>query len=258
MTNLADLDRALAEFLEDGPNTAPEAPVIAALAHARTTPRRPDPFAWLRSDAMAAPRRPVFGLRPALILAVVALVAASIGIAVVGSRPHLPAIVVPGSPVTSGSPSSAPTIGPSIAPSSAPSATLFSEQVDMLVSAGGPLVVSVKDTTGDLADASSLQPRDGASVGGDAVAIVADPADGQALIVTWGGTPCEREGGVQVDERKHQLEISRETCEGDLLPLDRILRLQFQSRVAPADWAGHIIAIPLESGPSPEPDSAAP
>ena len=40
MTNLVDLDRALAAFLEDGPNTAPEAPVIAAMAHARTTPRR--------------------------------------------------------------------------------------------------------------------------------------------------------------------------------------------------------------------------
>jgi hypothetical protein len=253
MTNLADLDRALAEYLEDGPNTAPEAPVIAALAHARTTPRRPDPFAWIRSDVMAAPRARILGLRPSLVLAIVALVAASIGIAVVGSRPQAPAVVVPGPSVSPAPPSIAPSIAPSIGP-----ATFFFEQVTMVVSAGGPFIVSVNDTTGDLVGASSLQPGDGASVGNEEVLIVADPADPSALVVTWSGTPCEGEGGLQVDERTHEVEVAREVCEGDLLPLDRILRLQFQAPVAAADWTGRIVAIPQETGPGPTPDVQAP
>jgi hypothetical protein len=254
MTNLADLDRALAEFLEDGPNTAPEAPVIAALAHARTTPRRSDPLAWLRPDVMAAPRGRILGLRPSLVLAVVALVVASIGIAVVGSRQQTPAVVVPSPSTTPVQPSNAPSIGPSIAPS----ATFFFEQIRMLVTAGGPFVVSVNDTTGDLVGASSLQPGDGASVGNDEVRIGADPADPKALIVTWSGTPCEGEAGLQVDERTREIEVGREVCEGDSLPLDRILRLQFRTSVAGADWTGSIVDIPLETGPAPSPDVSAP
>jgi hypothetical protein len=250
MTNLADLDRALAEFLEDGPNTAPEAPVIAAMAHARTTPRRPDPLRRFRPDVMAAPRGRILGLRPSLVLAVVALVVASVGIAVVGSRQQAPAVVVPSPSTTPVQPSNAPSIGPS--------AAFFFEQIGMLVSAGGPFVVSVNDTTGDLVGASSLQPGDGARVGNDEVRIGADPADPQALIATWSGTPCEGEAGLQVDERMHEIEVGREVCAGDSLPLDRILRLQFQTPVAAADWTGRIVDIPLETGPAPSPDVSAP
>jgi hypothetical protein len=249
MTNLADLDRALAEFLEDGPNTAPEAPVIAALAHARTTPRRPDPLAWLRSDVMAAPRGRILGLRPSLVLAIVALVAASVGIAVVGSRQQAPAVVVPSPTTTPFQPSSAPSIGPSIGP--AP----FSRPVTMLVSAGDSYVIQVSDTTSDLIDARSLKPGDGASVGTDEMQIVADPADPKALILTWQGTPCERNGSLNVDERSHDLVVRREQCEGDALPLDRVVRLQFATQVDPTVWSSTLLytsfpqesAVPAES-----------
>jgi hypothetical protein len=254
MTNLVDLDRALAEFLEDGPNTAPEAPVIAALAHARTTPRRPDPFAWLRSDAMAAPRSRILGLRPSLVLAVVALIAASIGIAVVGSRPQVPAVVVPGPSESPPQPSN-PVL---VSQSPEPSPVIYFQQVAVLVSAGEPFIVNVNDTTGDLLDATSLPPGDGASVGNDEVRIVADPADPKALIVTWSGTPCEGEGGMQVDERTHEVEVGREVCQGDSLPLDRILLLQFGTAGAAADWTGRIVAIPRETGPAPTPQVSAP
>ena len=247
MTNLADLDRALAEFLEDGPNTAPEAPVIAAMAHARTTPHRPDLLRRLRSDVMA-PRRTGLGGRPGLVFAGLALVIALVGVAVVGSRPQAPAVVVPGPSATPAQESSAPSIAPSIGP-----ATFFFEQVPVLVSAGGPFIVSVNDTTGDLVGASSLQPGDGASVGSDEVLIVSDLADPTALVVTWSGTPCEGEGGMQVDEGTHEIEVAREVCEGDLLPLDRILRLKFRAPVAAADWTGRIVAIPQETGPAPTP-----
>ena len=239
MTNLADIDRALAEFLEDGPNTAPEAPVIAALAHARTTPRRPDPFAWLRSDVMAAPRGRILGLRPSLVLAIVALIAASIGIAVVGTRPQAPAVVVPGPSATPAQPSSAPSIGPA----------LFSRPVAMLVSAGDSYLIQVTDTTGDLVDARSLTPGDGASVGMDELQIVADPADPKALILTWQGTPCESNGTLDVDERSHNLEVRREQCVGDTLPLDRVVRLQFATPVEPTVWSYTLLytSFPHES-----------
>jgi hypothetical protein len=227
MTNLNDLDRALAEFLEDGQNTAPEAPVIAALAHARTTPRRPDPLAWLRPDVMAAPRGRILGLRPSLVLAVVALVVASIGIAVVGSRQRAPAVVVPGPSATPAQPSIAPSIGP------AP----FSRPVTMLVSVGDSYPIQVSDTTGELIDARSLQPGDGASVGSDELQIVGDPADPKALILTWQGTPCESDGSLDVDERSHNLLVRREQCTGDALPLDRVVRLQLASQVDPTVWS---------------------
>jgi hypothetical protein len=249
MTNLADLDRALTEFLEDGPNTAPEAPVIAAMAHARTTPRRPDPFAWLRSDAMAAPRRQILGLRPALILAVVALIGASIGIAVVGSRPQLPAIVVPGSPESPPQPSNLALTSPSPAASLAPQRSPYDLPITMLVSAGQPYPVQVSDTTGALLDGTSLQPGDGASVGNDEVRIVADPRDLAALIVTWSGTPCESSGSLHVDERTHVIEIGREVCEGDALPVDRIMRLQFENDVTAADWTSMLVGVPQPSTP---------
>ena len=245
MTNLADLDRALTEFLEDGPNTAPEAPVIAALAHARTTPRRPDPLAWLRSDAMAAPRGRILGLRPSLILAVVALIAASIGIAVVGSRPQAPAVVVPGpsaSPPQSSTPASPP------AASLAPQRSPYDLPITMLVSAGQPYPVEVSDTTGALLDATSLQPGDGASVGNDEVRIDADPRDLAALVVTWSGTPCESSGSLHVDERAHVIEIGREVCEGDALPVDRIMRLQFEKDVTAHEWTSKFV-LPQPSTP---------
>jgi hypothetical protein len=239
MTNLADLDRALAEFLEDGPNTAPEAPVIAALAHARTTPRRPDPLAWLRSDVMAAPRGRILGLRPSLVLALVALIAASIGIAVVGSRQQAPAVVAPTPSTAPTQPSSVPSIGP------AP----FSRPVPMLVSAGDSYLIQVNDTTGDLIDARSLTPGDGASVGMDELQIVADPADPKALILTWQGTPCESNGTLDVDEQSHNLVVRREQCVGDALPLDRVVRLQFATQVDPTVWSSTLLytSFPHES-----------
>ena len=233
MTNLVDLDRALAAFLEDGPNTAPEAPVIAALAHARTTPRRPDPLRRLRADVMTTPWRP-FGLRPALVLGLLALLAAGIAVAV-GSRPsEQPAVVVP-------SPTAAPSAGPSAAPTASPGPTTaapFSRSITMLVSGGQPYPVQISDVTGELTDARSLQPGDGASV--DGIEVKVDPADPTALIVTWVGTPCEQNGSLKVDEGAHTIAILRDPCQGDTFPLDRIIRLKFAGFVQAGDWAASI------------------
>jgi hypothetical protein len=234
MTNLADFDRSLAEFLADGPNTAPEAPVIAALAHARTTPRRPDPLRAFRPDVMGLPRR-VFGLRPGFVLAAAALGLALIGVAVVGSRQNQ---VAPPEP--------APSVLPAASPAATPSP--FSALVTMLVSAGQPYAVTVSDVTGELVDAVSVQPGDGATIGDGDVRIAADPSNPHALVVTWQGIPCETEGSLLVDETANLVDVTRRACQsGDQLPLDRIVRLTFDSTVAPDDWTGSIVAAPTPS-----------
>ena len=251
MTNLDDFDRSLAAFLADGPNTAPEAPVVAALAHARTSPRRPDPFRFLRADAMA-PRRGVGALRPGLVVAVVALAVAAAGIAVVGSRQPDDAVL----PI----PSSAPPSGPTASGDSSPIPTgppVFSSDVTMLVSAGQPFSVGVSDATGDVVDAVSLQPGDGATVGTNDIRIIADPGDASAFIVTWQGTPCETGGSIRVDETAKVIEVGRQRCVGDLLPLDRILRLQFRSQMSEGEWSGTFVDPPAPSlGPGESPSTA--
>lgn len=243
MTNLDDLDRSLGDFLADGPNTAPEAPVIAALAHARTTSRRPDLLLRLRSDAMAHSRPSRMGWRPALVLAAIALVVTSFGVAVVGSRISGPSIVPPGpsgvpGPVTSPVPSPVPSTGP------------FSADVPMIVAAGGPLTVRVTDTTGELISAQSLQTGDGMSVDPTTIQIEPDPADANALVVTWTGAPCETVGLVTVDEIGHLLSIGRQGCTGDATGFDRVLRLAFSSPAAADAWSSTFVEGPAPTGPT--------
>lgn len=222
MTNLDDFDRSLGDFLAGGPVTAPEAPVIAALAHARTTPRRPDPFARFRSDAMARPRGAM--VRPGFVLAALALVAASVGIAVIGSRPRVPAIVVGPTPS---------------APAATPLATMpapYSTSFPLILAGGNPFTMTVTDDTGILFGAESGRPvGDGASV--DGVRVEADPTDPRSLLVTWVGTPCETRAAMTVDRYQRTISIQSERCSGDTLPYDRVVRLQFGTDVRPGDWS---------------------
>ena len=200
MTNLIDLDRALAAFLEDGPNTAPEAPVIAGLAHARTSPRRPDPFLRFRSDVMAPPR--AFGAlsRPGLLVGLAALLIAGVAVAVIGSRANEPSVVTPG-PSTTAAPT--PSAEPSILP-----VPLFSGEVQLVLAAGQPMTVSVSDTTGALVAATSGTPGDGASGEEGKVDVAADPADPHVLIAKWIGMPCETGATMVVDEAASTMSIS--------------------------------------------------
>jgi hypothetical protein len=234
MTNLDDFDRALGEFLRDGPTVAPEPPVIAAMAHARTTPRRRDPFGAFRTDVMAPPVR-LAGLRPGIVLAGAALILAALGIALLGG----------------GRDQQAPP-APTETPSGRPSST--TRTVPMIVTAGGPLVVTVSDTSGFLLEATSLQPGDGGSVPEGEARIGADPlGDLNAMVVTWTGLPCETTGSVRVDEGSKTITVSRTTCGGDTVPLDRVLRLRFAGPAQAAAWRGFVgsdVASPAASAPA--------
>ena len=123
-----DFDRLLGEWLEDGPTQARHEAIERAIAHARSHPRRPDPFAFLRRSAMTSRTTPIV-LRPAWILLLLSLLLAAVVAAVgIGSRNDAPVVVVP-SPTAAASPTGAtsPTTSPSPATiataSPAPTAT---------------------------------------------------------------------------------------------------------------------------------------
>ena len=84
MNQTSDLDRLLDDWLTDGPNRAPDQPIIAASQFARTHPRRPDPLRIFRSDPMADRRRTPFGVQPGLVFALLALVVAIVAAGVIG------------------------------------------------------------------------------------------------------------------------------------------------------------------------------
>lgn len=234
MTNLDDFDRSLGSFLADGPTIAPEAPVVAALAHARTTPRRRDPFAALRRDAMARPFA-LGGSRAGLVFAALALVVASIGIAIVGSRP------------------SDLTVPPSASPEpSGPAPATYSATITLRVRGGQPIALAVTDATGELAAAVSGQPGDGASIDAAHARIEPAPGDATGLIVTWAGSPCETSGAMLVDEGTRRITITAEPCggDGDAIAFDRVVVLRFAAAVDAGAWTSIVLT---GLGPSGEP-----
>jgi hypothetical protein len=237
MTNLNDFDRSLGDFLADGPNLAPEAPVIAALAHARTTPRRPDPLLRLRSDVMARPRVGALGLRPGLVFAALALALTSVGVAVIGSRPNDLSV--------------GPVPTPSAPRGTLPAATMpapFRVDIPLTLFGGSPFTLTVVDDTGVLSGAESGQPvGDGGSVEG--VAITAVPDDPRALLVTWVGTSCETGATLTVDGRQRTISIVSQECAGDTFPYDRVVRLGFSNTVRPGEWTATNVAGPEATDP---------
>ena len=240
MTNLADFDRALAAFLEDGPNTAPEAPVIAAMAHARTTPRRPDPLRLFRQDVMA-PRRAVSSRGVAAIGLAVVLIA-GLGVAV-GSRPTNPAVVPPSDSVL---PSPSFSVAPSPSPSD-PVRSPFSTTITLAVSAGSPIRLVVSDQSGALRDATTGTPGDGASVEMGLVSVTADPGDPNVLIATWTGGPCESTAAMTVNETTSTISVTVGSCSGDAIALDRVVRLTFDTPMDAGDWHGNVTETRIES-----------
>jgi hypothetical protein len=225
-----DLDRALAEWLSEGPARAPEPPIAAAVEHARGNPRRRDPLAAFRSDPMAPRGRSILGVRPALVLAVVALVAAAVAIGVVGSRPG----ITP--PLTSPSPTP-PVASP--APTLAPAPTPIT--VAIIDAYGKDVSATIVDASGLLGGASSDQPSEGGVAEGLAVT-----NDGpNRLRLEWTDLTCGRDYRVTIDASATAIAVSREACGGDLLPMDRILVLEFSGPIDAGDVTG-TVDLPIQ------------
>jgi hypothetical protein len=237
MTNLADLDRALAAFLEDGPNAAPEAPIIAAMAHARTTPRRPDLLRAFRSDVMA-PRR-AFNGRGVAALGLATLLMAGLGVAVIGSRPTNPAVVPPSDsvlPTQSGQPS--PSLAPLQSPAPSEPATPGPHQplgspavppihVALRTTGGNPASVDVVDESGMLANAVSGNPPENVDQDG----FRATNDDPTTVRLTWVGSPCDTVHRLTIDSTLATLTLDRPRCGGDAVPVFRELILRFSRPV---------------------------
>ena len=216
MNTSPDLDRQLAAWLEDGPTQAPERALDAALAHAARHPRRFDPLAFMRRDAMPA-------TRPSAVMRPLAL-AAAFSIAAVGGRFREAPVIVP-PPVVS--PSVAPSVAPSASvepsPSASPSVSAGVIHVDLIESVGQDASIDIVDRSGTLVRAASGTPGDGGSVADGQIQIVADTADPATLVLTWTMT------------------IDRPACSGDSIPVDHVLRLTFDQPVDPATITGSVV-----------------
>ena len=238
MTSTNELDRLLGEWLDDGPNRAPDRPLELALAHARSHPRRRDLFGLLRPDAMAPQSRGfAFRLRPALVLAVVALLLAAVAIGIGGPKPTA---IVP-APSASASPSAAASPSPS---SSSSGQRSFGILVDLTVPEGQPQTVDVFDASGKLVDARSGSPtgETGQSFPFDAVEVT--NIDATTLQLGWSGYPCKTDHQLLIELDPTVMTLLRPACAGttDTIAIDRILILQFSE---PIDAKSVKIALKL-------------
>jgi len=232
MTTLNDFDRVLGEWLHEGPNRSPDRPVDLAVEHARSHPRRPDPIAFLRADPMAPPFRGLgMGLRPAMILATVALLLAVAAIGVGGPKPS---VVLPNlSPSASPSLSPIPSSSPNPSPTGPASAGIL---VDLVVAAGQPQTVDVIDESGRLLEATSGSPTgDGQSFPSDAVEVT--NIDATTLQLGWAGFPCRTDHELRIGSDPRLMTLVRPPCEGvtDSIGLDRILILRFSEPIVAAE-----------------------
>jgi hypothetical protein len=234
MTTLNDFDRVLGEWLNEGPNRAPDRPIDLAVEHARSHPRRPDPIGFLRPDPMARPFRGLgMGLRPAMILATLALLlAAVVAIGVGGPKQS---VVVP-NPTPSASP------GPSANPSSSPNPSPTGPAsvgivVDLTVAAGEPQTVEVIDDSGTLLEASSGSPGEGQGFPSDSVEVT--NIDANTLQLGWAGFPCRTDHELRIGIDPRVMALVRPPCEGvtDAIGVDRILILRFSDPIVATDVA---------------------
>jgi hypothetical protein len=226
MTASTDFDRALREWFETETTRAPEAPILAALEHARRHPRRGDPFRRLRPDPMPARARAAVG-RPVLVLVALGLLlAAAVGFAVVGSpRPAVvpPAPTSPASAPATATPTPPPTLGPDPVPFTVPIET----------GTAAVIRVTIEDHSRLLAGA-----RSGAPVGGGSVLIGAvrvENEDATTLRLTWTDAVCSSDHRLVIDDPGTTMTFERPPCRGDATALDRVLVLEFETPIDASD-----------------------
>jgi hypothetical protein len=223
MTALNDFDQVLEKWLHEGPNRAPDRPVEVAMEHARSHPRRRDPLGFLRPDPMAPRSRGLgMGLRPALMLAVLGLLLATVAIGVGG--PRQPSVVPP---------DTSPTASPSASPVPSPSATgAAGILVELVVAAGEPQTVDVIDESGKVLEATSGTPSgDGQGFPSDDVVVT--NIDASTLQLGWAGFPCRTDHDLLVGTDPLVMTLGRPPCQGvtDSIGVDRILILRFSEPI---------------------------
>ena len=229
MTTPNEHDRRIAAWFQDAPPRVPERTIDAALAHARSHPRRRDPFAALRRDPMGSggfgPGRMA---QPLPLLAAIGLLlaAAFAGAAVGGWFDRGPAVVPPVSPLPSAvPPSAAPSVGPSPSPI----------RVDLIERVGSDAFIDITDQSLTLTSAVSGDPGDNVDVAPDRVQVENDASDPATVVLTWAGGSCDTSHQLMIAADGRTLRLTRQACEGDSLGgLGHVLRLTFDGP-APAE-----------------------
>ena len=226
MTSTNEFDRVLGEWLNEGPNRAPDRPIELSLQHARSHPRRRDPLGFLRPDPMG--RRPSgLALRPVMVYAVLGLLLAAVVAVGVGGLPRQPAVLPPTT--------NQPTASPEPSTSQSQSASPFN--VALTVPAGEPQTVEVIDGSGLIDEAMSGEPNGegGQSVPFDSVEV--SNLDATTLQLAWAGYPCKTDHTLTIEPDGRTMTLKRPACAGDTdtIGIDRILTLRFSQEVASAD-----------------------
>ena len=232
MTTPNEQDRRIASWFQDTQGRLPERAIEAALAHARTHPRRRDPFAALRRDRMGSGG---FGLgrlaQPLPLVAAVGLLlaAAFAGAAVGGWFDREPAVVPP---VVSPSPSVAP---PSDAPTVEPSPATI--RVDLIEHVGDDAFIDITDQSFTLTEAVSGDPADRVDAPEGQVRVENDPTDPATIVLSWASGSCDTSHQLVIGAEGRTMQMTRQPCEGDALGgLGHVLRLTFDAPAPAAEF----------------------
>lgn len=122
----------------------------------------------------------------------------------------------------------------------ASAATSVMHVVDLVDHVGVDAMINVNDRTGQLIRGESGEPGDGGSVEDGQVKVTADAADPKTLILEWTGSPCEAAYSMELTA-VHTMTITRPVCGGDSIPVDRVLRLTFDTAIDPATVTGTVV-----------------
>ena len=225
-----DLDRRLDDLLADGPSTAPDRAIGAALDHARRHPRRLDPILVLRRDPMGSARAASARRIATLVAAAALLIAVALAAATVGGVFERRSAVVP--PIPSASPSASVTPSPSAVPSAtpAPSASSAVVRVDLVDDIGGSAFVEISDLSGTLTTARSGQASEGSEVAADigVTNLAGDPA---SIVLTWVGCPSDTRHVLTIATDGRTMTLDQPACVGDAVGVERVLVLTFSGPV---------------------------
>jgi hypothetical protein len=226
MNEPQDLDRRLDDWLADGTSIAPERAIATALDHARRHPRRRDPLAVMRRDAMGSTASGSVRRTVTLVAAAALLLAAGLAAATVGGLFERRAVIVPPEPSASPTASVAPQVSASPVPSPVASPSPAVIRVDLVDDIGGHAFVEVTDESGTLVTARSGQQSEGSEPASD-IGVANLPNDPASVVLTWVGCPSDTRHVLTIDPDGRTMTLDQPVCQGDTVGVARVLVLTF-------------------------------
>lgn len=226
MNEPQDLDRRLEDWLADGTSIAPERAIGTALDHARRHPRRRDPLAVMRRDAMGSTASGSVRRTVTLVAAAALLLAAGLAAATVGGLFERRAVIVPPEPSASPTASVAPQVSASPVPSPVASPSPAVIRVDLVDDIGGQAFVEVTDESGTLVTARSGQQSEGSEPASD-IGVANLPSDPASVVLTWVGCPSDTRHVLTIDPDGRTMTLDQPVCQGDTVGVARVLVLTF-------------------------------